>query len=83
MARVEPDALREPEQVYTASSIREARRIEELLTRRGVDYGVQVEEIGRSILFGAPRHGAAFYVAAAQADYCRSVLAEDGFYDSG
>jgi hypothetical protein len=78
MARVEPDALREPEQVCTASSIREARRIEELLTSRGVDYGVQVEEIGRSILFGTPRHGAAFYVAAAQADYCRSVLAEDG-----
>jgi len=83
MPCVEPDDLHEPEHVCTASSIREARRIEALLTGRGVDYVVQVEEIGRSILFGTPRHGAAFYVAATQADYCRSVLAEEGLHDSG
>lgn len=78
MARVEPDALADPEQVYIAASMREARKVEALLTGRGVNYATQVEVLGRSSLFGSLRHGAAFYVDAGQADYCRSALAEGG-----
>ena len=79
MTRIEPDALPEPEQVYLAPTLGEARRIEELLTARGVNYATQVEVLGRTTLFGSLRHGAAFYVTAAQAEYCREALAEAGF----
>lgn len=77
--RLEPDALPDPEQIYLAGTLREARSVEALLTGRGVDYVTQVEVLGRSSLFGSVRHGAGFYVTAAQAEYCRGVLAEAGF----
>ena len=79
MGRIEPDALPEPEQVYLAATLREARRIEALLTARGVDYATQVEVLGRSTLFGSLRHGVGFYVTATQAGYCRDALAQAGF----
>lgn len=79
MARIEPDALPDPEQVYLAPTLSEARRVEALLNARGVNYGTQVEVLGRTTLFGSLRHGAAFYVAAAQAEYCRDALERAGF----
>ena len=74
MARVEAEALSDPVDVYLASSIGLARAVEELLTSRGIDYVVQVEDLGRTTLFGSQRHAAAFYVAAAQAEACRALL---------
>ncbi len=79
MGRIEPGALSDPEQVYLAATLREARRIEALLTARGVNYATQVEVLGGSSLFGSLRHGAGFYVTAAQAEYCRDALAQAGF----
>lgn len=81
MPRIEPDALSDPEQVYLAATVGEARRIEALLTARGVNYATQVEVFGRSSLFGSLRHGAGFYVTAAQAEYCRDALAQAGFFE--
>jgi len=75
---MEPEALPEPEQVYLAATLAEARQVEALLTARGVDYATQVEVLGRTTLFGSLRHGAGFYVTAAQAKYCRLALAEAG-----
>jgi len=79
MTRIEADALSEPEQVYLAASLREAREVEALLTSSGVNYATQVEVLGRSSLFGSLRHAAGFYVTAAQAEYCRLALAQAGF----
>jgi hypothetical protein len=79
MARIEPDALPDPEQVYLAATLGEAREIEALLTSRGVNYATQVEVLGRTTLFRSLRHGAAFYVTAAQAEYCRHALTQAGF----
>lgn len=79
MARIEPDALSDPEQVYLAASMGEARTVEALLTSCGVDYATQVESLGRSTLFGSVRHAAGFYVTAAQADYSRHALSRAGF----
>jgi hypothetical protein len=78
MARVEGDSLSDPEQVYLAASLNEAREVEALLTSSGVSYATQVEELGRTTLFGSLRHAACFYVTAAQAEYCRTVLARAG-----
>ena len=74
MARVAGDTLREPTGVYLASSLGLARAVEELLTSRGIEYAVQVEDLGRTTLFGSQRHAAAFYVAAEQAEACRAML---------
>jgi hypothetical protein len=63
--------------VFLTPSLREARRVEEVLTTSGVDYAVRVEACGTT-LFGSPRSGAAFYVSDSQADYCRSRLTSVG-----
>ena len=79
MARVDSEALadRDLVEVFIARTLDEARRVEELLTDRGVDYAVQVELFGRT-LFGSPRYGAMFYVTVSLAQYCRSALAAAG-----
>lgn len=75
MARVEPEGLPDPEQVFLATSLRTARRVEDWLTLAGIDYVVQVEPFGRSVIFRTIRNGAAFYVSAGAAAYCREGLA--------
>jgi hypothetical protein len=40
---------------------------------------MEPEEVGRSLVFGSPRHGAVFYVTAAQASHARHALVEGGF----
>ena len=79
MARVESETLadRDLVAVYIAKTLAEARRVEELLTDRGVDYVVQPELFARTLL-GSARYGAMFYVTADQARYCRSALAVAG-----
>ena len=78
MPSIEPEDLRDPEQIYLSSSLRAARKVEALLDSQGVSYVVQVEQLGRTTLFGTMRHAAGFYVTAGQASYCRSLLAEAG-----
>ena len=48
-----------------------------MLTAHDVRYAVVAEPIGRT-LFGSPRNAAVFYVAAADADTCTSVLVNNG-----
>jgi hypothetical protein len=76
---IHPEDLQDPEKIYMAGSLREARSVEAVLTGHGVEYAVEVEDLGRTTLFGSIRHGAGFYVAAAQATSCRSLLAHAGF----
>jgi hypothetical protein len=78
MARIEPDELRDPEQIFITGWVGTARRVEEWLTAAGVDYAVQVEPLGRSLIFNSLRMGAAFYVTAGQAEYCRQALTAAG-----
>ena len=79
MARIERDAVDAGDLacVFVAATLKEARDAERALTAMGVDYVVDVEEIG-STLFGSTRHGAAFYVAAGQAAYTGSKLVAAG-----
>jgi hypothetical protein len=79
MARVEPEAFEDQEliRVFMAGTLRDALRAEEVLTERGVNYVVEVEPYGRTLL-GSPRNGAAFYVADGQAQYCGAQLVAAG-----
>lgn len=79
MAHVEPEDLQDLERIFIARTLRQARKVEDLLTEAGIDYVVKVEPYGRSLLFGTIRHGAAFYVAAAQATDGRDRLIRAGF----
>ena len=79
MADVETEDLQDRERIFIARTVRQARKVEALLTEAGVDYDVQVEPYGRSLLFGTIRHGAAFYVAGAHAADCRERLLRAGF----
>ena len=63
--------------LFAAATLAEARRVEHLLTERGVDYLVSVEPVG-STLFGSIRHGALFSVLTSQALYCASLLSDAG-----
>ena len=62
--------------IYIAARVREAKQVEELLTRHGIDYDVQVEPyINR--LFGilpVEYKGAVFLVPMAHGDFCRNLL---------
>lgn len=77
MARVESEELTDPERVFIAAKLREALRVEEILTAAAVDYAVEIEPFGTSIFF-TRRNGAAFYVESDQAGYCRARLAQEG-----
>jgi hypothetical protein len=79
VGRVDGETLDDPERIYIAGTLRMALRIEEWLTLAGVEYAVQVEPYGRSLLFGRLRMGAAFYVTSGQAAYCREQLMAAGF----
>jgi hypothetical protein len=78
MPRIEAEDLRDPELIFLSGTLRLAKRAEEWLTTAGVDYAVQVEPIGRTLLFRTMRMGAAFYVTSSQAAYCRNELTSAG-----
>jgi hypothetical protein len=79
VTRIDAEALDDPERIYIAGTLRMALRVEEWLTTAGIEYAVQVEPYGRSLLFGRLRMGAAFYVTSGQAAYCREQLMAAGF----
>ena len=79
MARLDPNDFEgiELARIFMTPKLAEAQRAEQALTERGVDYVVLAEPFGRT-LFGLPRTGATFYVAADQADFSADVLARAG-----
>jgi hypothetical protein len=66
--------------VYLAAYLKEAKQVEDVLTRHGIDYAVEIETYYKRFLliFDAEYPGAGFFVRAAQANFARSVLREAG-----
>ena len=64
--------------LYIAKRLREALRLEELLTGRGVDYLVETDTYLGGIIFRSERVGAFFYVPPAALQSTRDLLAENG-----
>ncbi|MGB9455492.1 MAG: hypothetical protein WCB12_05590 [Bryobacteraceae bacterium] len=52
----------EPVLIYIAKRLRDALKLEALLTDAGLDYGVEADEYRGGIIFGSTRTGAFFYV---------------------
>jgi hypothetical protein len=82
MPRVSIEAFsdKQVEPVYVAATLREARRVEEVLTRQGIEYAVEVEPFVRYLFLLIPRvhAGATFYVLSDQRVFCRKALESAG-----
>ncbi|MGH9613279.1 MAG: hypothetical protein ACRD4P_09400 [Bryobacteraceae bacterium] len=79
--RRDPDFFgeRELDLVYIAKKLREALRLEELLTAVGIDYAVETDKFMGGLLFRTERVGAFFYVAPEHADAARDIVARNRF----
>jgi len=53
---------KEPVLIYIAKRLRDALKLEKLLTGSGVDFGVEADEYRGGIIFATTRTGAFFYV---------------------
>lgn len=85
--RREPDYFGEEELalLYVAKRLRDAVRLEKILTDAGLDYLVEPDRYHGGIIFQSERIGAFFYVTPANAEAGRQVLETAGFqpYEAG
>ncbi|MGD0577993.1 MAG: hypothetical protein ABSC08_03605 [Bryobacteraceae bacterium] len=71
--------------VYIAKRLKEAQRLEDLLTTAGLDYLVETDTYRGGFIFVSERVGAFFYVQPAAEAPCRDLMTRNGFkpYDKG
>lgn len=70
---------REAVLIYIAKKLRDATRLEEVLTAAGVDYGVEADEYRGGVVFTTTRIGAFFYVLTETVAVARETLERAGF----
>jgi hypothetical protein len=80
MARIDSDAIPAGKltRVFVALTLADAKSAEEVLTLKGIDYVVTVEDLART-LFGSPRNVAVFEVPDTEATRCAEILTNAGF----
>jgi hypothetical protein len=85
--RREPDFFGEQDLtlVYVAKKLKEALRLEKLLTGSGLDYLVETDKYSGGIIFRSERVGAFFYAAPVDAGAVREAMGRGGFapYETG
>jgi hypothetical protein len=67
------------ELVYIAKRLRDATRLESILTAAGVDYGVEADTYRGGIVFQTERVGAFFYVLPEAVAMTYRVMRENGY----
>jgi hypothetical protein len=79
--RREPDFFGDQELplVYIAKKLKEALRLEKLLTDSGVDYLVEPDKYTGGVIFRSERVGAFFYVAPERESAVRDLMQRSGF----
>ena len=60
--------------IYIAKKLRDALRLESLLTEAGIDYGVEADEYRAGVVFRTNRAGAFFYVTPETVEAARHVM---------
>jgi hypothetical protein len=65
--------------IHVASALKDALRLEQLLTDAGLSYLVEADEYAVGLLFRRMRTGAFFYVEPTAAAAARDVLRREGF----
>jgi hypothetical protein len=69
----------EPILIYIAKKLRDAKRLESVLTEAGVDYGVEADEYRGGVVFASTRIGAFFYVLPEAVSAARETMERAGF----
>jgi hypothetical protein len=67
------------ELVYIAKRLRDAQRLESILTAAGVDYGVEADTYRGGIVFRTERIGAFFYVLPEALEATYRVMRDKGY----
>lgn len=70
---------REPVLIYIAKKLRDATRLETVLSEGGVDYGVEADEYRGGVIFSSTRIGAFFYVLPDAAQAARGIMERAGY----
>jgi hypothetical protein len=60
--------------IFIAKKLKEALKLEEILTTAGIDYAVEPDTYRGGIIFAAERIGAFFYVAPDTLELAREIL---------
>ena len=69
----------EPVLVYIAKRLKDALRLEDILTHAGLDYGVEADQYYGGFLFRRERTGAFFYVLPDVAQAAHRVMISNGY----
>jgi len=79
--RQEPDFFGdlELELVYIAKKLKEALRLEKLLTDAGVDYAIETNTYSGGVIFRRELVGAFFYVSPGEFERTRVLLEQNGY----
>jgi hypothetical protein len=70
---------KDPVLIYIAKRLKDALKLEQILTEAGVDYGVEPDRYRGGFVFQSERVGAFFYVLDEAAEAARQVLASHGY----
>jgi hypothetical protein len=70
---------RNPVLVYIAKRLKDALRLEQVLTTAGLDYGVETDEYRGGVVFRTVRTGAFFYVLPEARDAAFAVMEQSGY----
>lgn len=65
--------------IFIAKRLRDALRLESILTGAGVDYGVEADKYRGGIIFQSERVGAFFYVLPESLELARRVMRANGY----
>jgi hypothetical protein len=65
--------------IYIAKKLRDATRLESVLTEAGLDYGVEADEYRGGVVFTTTRIGAFFYVLPEAVAAARGTMERAGF----
>lgn len=69
----------EPVLIYIAKRLKDALRLESVLSTAGIDYGVEADEYEGGFIFRRQRAGAFFYVLPDAAEAARRVMRDNGY----
>ncbi len=69
----------DPRLIYIAKTLRDALRLEGLLTAAGVDYGVEADNYTGGVVFRSQRTGAFFYVLPDALEPALQVMRENKY----
>lgn len=70
---------REMDLIYVAKKLKEALRLESMLTESGVEYAVETDKYSGGVIFRSERVGAFFYVLPEALEQAHEVMRKHGF----